>query len=213
MNTKVYLIVSNVYFPDDEGAVSAAHADLHDGVLVKTKGRYKFSYNAFNPPAICFTRDGIVIHNCVYGLIAPTLGNRFVVEPCPNEKVMYIPVFKNVNIHITQSMDGEISRLGIFEYFMRKNRFRGVPDQYQLLSAESLAKNLTIRDTKPLPFGERTRMNTVSVSVPENIQEVELWRYKGVWILNRRLYEMMHQFIDKDYYTVLEISEVDLWTQ
>lgn len=211
MNNNVYLIASNVWFPDDEGAVSAAHADLHDGVLVETEGRYKFSYNAFNPPAICFTRDGIVIHNCVYDLIAPTLGNRFVVEPCPNDKVMYLPVFKNIHVHITQSMDDGISKLGIFEYFMRKNRIRGAPDQYQFLCAESLEKNLTIRNTKPLPFGESTRMNTVSVSIPENIREVELWRYKGVWILNQRLYELIHQFIDTDYYTVLEIYEVDLW--
>lgn len=183
-----------------EAALSAIHAQLFEGDLVKANAIYQYSYNGFNAPLLTFHRDGVVLHESICNAISEYL-DYFI--KCDISEVIYFPYWKTVEIQFSPDFE---------EILMEKGIWKLLTDY----SAPSLPRagyyvspgiNGDERDKKLankylIEFDSECFVCSETIYLDATATSSFLFSKGAIWFCSADILKLLRPYLDEDYYRV-----------
>lgn len=198
---KISSVYPRSFFPDagTGSTLSALHAGLYEGELVKENSVYLYSYNGFNAPLLTFHSNGIVVHESISESVAGVFKN---VAECVINEVIYFPYWKVVDIRLASQFEEMTMERGLWKS-LRDYSATSLPHAVYYIS-QGFGNVAEPAEEHTIEFDSECFVTSEKICLPANSEESFLFAKGAIWFCSESVMKLLRPYVDEDYYRVTD---------
>lgn len=199
---KISSIYPRSFFPDagSGSTLSALHAGLYEGELVKKKSTYQYSYNGFNAPLLAFHSSGIVVHESIRKSVAECFKDAF---ECMIDKVVYFPYWKLVDIQLSSQLEEVIMEQGLWKS-LRDYSAPSLPRAVYYVSQGFGGVIGESDEEYVIKFDSECFVSSEKICLKSDSEKSFIFAKGAIWFCSENVIRLLRPYVDEDYYRVTD---------